>query len=192
MSKRHLTSPHAAGPKPGKKARRAAAQRAAAENATPIENPTAAENFACIEASAAVFSDANTDPAAGIPPAAPAGGSPARSTSMEQTITLTLNEAPRKSERLIFYTGGHIHTVQFLKTAFPEGVPPKTLTITGNFAEVPAPKVPRAKETPEERKARLAAMPKLTLAEKVAKAEKRAQELREKLAKKAAAEAPAA
>ena len=112
---------------------------------------------------------------------------PARSmTNMD--LKLTLSPAPRKSKRIVIYNiEGRTGSVQFLSTLFggsqtDGGNPPATLTLTGEFAE-PKVAAPKVKETPEERKARLAAMPKLTLAEKVAKAEKRAAELREKLAK---------
>lgn len=114
-------------------------------------------------------------------------------------LVLTKSPAPRKSKRIVIYNiEGRTGSVQFLSTLFGgdqknEGTPPEKLTLSGEFAE-PKVKVAKEKETPEQRKARLAALPKLTLAEKIANAEKRAEELRAKLAKQTAkaAEAPAA
>lgn len=118
-------------------------------------------------------------------PAIPATGSPERRmTTME--LTLTRSEAPRKSKRLVIYNiDGRKGSIQFLSTLFggsqnDVGNPPAQLKLVGEFAE---PKQPKPKETPEERKARLAALPKPTLEEKVKKAEERAARLREKLAK---------
>ncbi len=93
-------------------------------------------------------------------------------------ITLTLSKKPRKSTRIVIYESP-LNSVQFLRTAFGATLP-ETLTLSGDgFAE---PKAAKVKETKEERKARLAALPKPTLAEKVAAAQKRADALREKLA----------
>lgn len=111
-------------------------------------------------------------------------------------LKLKLSTGERKSKRLVFYDiEGRTGKVQFLSTLFggdqkSQGNPPAELTLTGEFAE---PKAPKAKETPEERKARLKALPKLTLAEKVARAEERAAALKAKLAKQAEkpADAPA-
>ena len=75
-----------------------------------------------------------------------------------ETITLTRSTAPRKDQRLVIYNiEGRKGSVQFLSTLFgsnqtAQGNPLPTLTLTGVFA--PPPK----KETPEERKARLAAI----------------------------------
>jgi rRNA maturation protein Rpf1 len=98
-------------------------------------------------------------------------------------LTFTRSKAARKDDRLVIFNfaDGRPGSVQFLRTAFPEQVP-ETITMSGDFAEKTE-RVAKAKETPEERKARLANLPKLTLAEKVAKAEERAAKLRAKLAK---------
>lgn len=122
--------------------------------------------------------------------ATPTPVTPAGTRSMiMSTLNLVRSTADRKSKRIVIYNiEGRTGSVQFLSTLFggdqkSEGNPPASLTLSGEFAE-PKPKAaPRVKETPEERKARLAAMPKLTLAEKVAKAEKKAAALRAKLAK---------
>jgi len=109
---------------------------------------------------------------------------PASQERKHMDVTLTLNKAPRKSERIVIFNSP-LNSVQFLRTAFGETIP-ETLTVSGDFAE---PKASKVKETKEERKARLAALPKPTLADRVAAAEKRAADLKAKLAK--ATEAPA-
>lgn len=169
-------------PKKSKAAAKAtdAARREISEGA---QNPLASTD------GAAVTSDPTTNTPGGMEPPATAGNGPGPETKTmpEQTITLKRNTSPRKSDRLVIFDGGHLHSVQFLATAFPPGEVPDTLTITGNFAE---PTAPKAKMTPEERKAARAAQPKLTLAERVAKAEERAAQMREKLAKAQAQPAP--
>lgn len=89
-------------------------------------------------------------------------------------LTFVRSKAERKDSRLVIYNfaDGRPGSVQFLRTAFPEQIP-ETITMSGDFAE---------KETPEQRKARLASLPKLTVAEKVAKGEERLAKLRAKLA----------
>jgi hypothetical protein len=79
-------------------------------------------------------------------------------------IQLTRSTAPRKTDRLVIYDGGHLHSVQFLRTAFGDTIP-ETITVSGEFA------APKPKETPEERKARIAAMSPI---DKIAAAEARA------------------
>lgn len=76
-------------------------------------------------------------------------------------------------------------TLRFPLAAFVNKQAPDTIDLTGPFAE-PAVKEPKVKLTPEERKAARAAKPKPTLAEKIAREEKRLEALR-----KQAAEAPA-
>lgn len=154
----------------------------------PSENSTEREIPLASAPAAGVTSDQHSEQAASMTGAGQEPARPAGRTNVEQTITLTKSPKPRKDERVVIF-GGQLNAVQFLRTAFGEAVP-DTITVTGDFAEPKAAKVPREKETPEERKARLAAMPKLTLAEKVAKAEARAQALREKLAKKNAPAEP--
>ena len=87
-------------------------------------------------------------------------------------ITITRSKAARKTNRLVIFDGGHLHGVQFLRTAFGETIP-DTLKLTGEgFA------APKVKETPEERKIRLAAiMP----AERLAKMEERVVKMKAKL-----------
>ncbi len=104
---------------------------------------------------------------------------PHRSTKV-MDITLVKSNAPRKSDRLvIFNLEGRTGSVQFLKTLFGSSVP-ATLTLSGEFAE-PKIKVAKVAETKEERKARLAAVLKPTLAERVARAEERTAKLKAKL-----------
>ena len=134
------------------------------------------------EAPPAVTSETNVTTAV---QEAPPQTATTRSMKMAELV-LTRSTADRKSKRLVIYNfEGRKGSVQFLSTLFggdqkSVGNPPDKLTLIGEFAE---PKVAKPKETPEERKARLAALPKPTLAEKVAKAEERAAKLREKLAK---------
>jgi hypothetical protein len=103
-------------------------------------------------------------------------------------LTLTRNHAPRKGDRLVIYNiEGRRGTVQFLTSLFDKEVP--TLKLVGEFAE---PKVPVAKLTAEERKARRALLPKLTPAEKLAQMEKRVATMRAQLAATSKAPAPTA
>lgn len=169
MSKRFATNPEGAAPKKsrGKK------------------NPLAPG------AAPAVTSEAQQEAAGPKPAAQPPAGNGAARSMVNMDLVLTRSNVDRKNKRLVIYNiEGRTGSVQFLSTLFggdqkSQGNPPEKLTLSGEFAE---PKQPKAKETPEERKARLAALPKPTLAEKVAKAEERAAKLREKLAK---AQAPA-
>jgi hypothetical protein len=90
---------------------------------------------------------------------------------MEQA-TLTL-KGISKSGKYALYSG--LRTVSRLSvTNFPENQPPQTLEVSGNLAG------PRAKMTPEERKAARANAPKLTLQERIAKEEKRLARLKAK------------
>lgn len=104
-------------------------------------------------------------------------------------ISLTKSTAARKDDRLVIFNfkDGRAGSVQFLRSAFPEVIPDE-ISMSGEFAE-PKVRVPKEKETPEQRKTRLAALPKLTLAEKLQRAEERTAKLREKVAK--AGSAPA-
>ena len=109
---------------------------------------------------------------------------PSASTVQEHKMNLifTRSKAERKDPRLVIFNfaDGRPGSVQFLRTAFGDNIP-ETITMSGEFAEKTE-KVAKAKETPEARKARLAALPKLTLAEKVAKAEARVAKMKAKLA----------
>jgi hypothetical protein len=92
-------------------------------------------------------------------------------------ITLTRNPAQRKNPRLvIFNIEGRPGSVQFFRALFPLNAVPERLTLIGEFA------APKVKETPEERKARLAAMPKMTPAERLAKMEASVAKMKARLA----------
>lgn len=102
-----------------------------------------------------------------------------------ETLKLTRSAAPRKTNRLVIYNiEGRTGSVQFLSTLFggskdSVGNPPAELELMGEFA--PA-RVNKPKETAEERKARLAALPKLTPAERLAKMEEKVAKAKAKLA----------
>lgn len=108
----------------------------------------------------------------------------------DTNMTLALKGLDKRSRNAI-YTGAAV-SMRFPVGAFPNKVPPATLEFAdGSFA---GPKGSKTPMTAEERKAARKAQPKLTLAEKVAKAEERTAKLREKLAAdaaKASAAAPA-
>ena len=90
-------------------------------------------------------------------------------------ITLTHNVADRKTTRLVFFDiEGRSGKVQFLKTLFGTEIP-ATLKLVGTFAP------PRAKETAAERKIRLAALPKLTLEQKIARREQQLAKMKAQL-----------
>lgn len=98
-------------------------------------------------------------------------------------MTLSLKGLDKRGRNAI-YTGSAV-ALRIPVGAFPEKTAPASIDVAdGIFA---GPKAPKAQMTAEERKAARAAQPKLTLAEKVAKAEERAAKLREKLAKAAPA-----
>lgn len=99
---------------------------------------------------------------------------PTRSTRM---ATLTLKGLNKRGTQAIY--SGLRTAVRFPISAFESKTAPQNIEVEGAFA---AAKVARVKMTPEERKAANAARPKLTLAEKVARAEKRAAALKAKLA----------
>lgn len=93
------------------------------------------------------------------------------------TITLTLDPKVRKSTSLVYNSPSIKGGVRIAKSAFTDGVAPATLDISADtFA------APKVAETKEQRKARLAAAPKLTLAEKIAKREKQLDAMRAKAA----------
>lgn len=81
------------------------------------------------------------------------------------TITLTKDTKARKTSSIVYTSPELRGGVRLVKTAFANGTPDDTIQLTGNFA------APKPVETKEERKARLKAMPKMTLAEKIAKRE---------------------
>jgi hypothetical protein len=92
-----------------------------------------------------------------------------------EAVTLTRKPATAKSLTVQYGIDGRRGSVRFSKSLFEAA--PETLTI--NVEGLAAPKV---KETREERRARLKAMPKKTAAEKLAALEQRAARLRDKLA----------
>lgn len=98
--------------------------------------------------------------------------------------TLTFKNLSKNGKRAIFSGGIHIPVSRI------EGDPAQA-EVTGPF-KLAAAKEPKVKETKEERKARLAALPKPTEAERIAQAEARLQKRKDKLAKQSAAasEAP--
>lgn len=107
-------------------------------------------------------------------------------------FTLVRNDKQRRSTNIVYTAAGLKGSVRFSKSAFVDGNPPAEFVVSIGDGIIAPPKAPRAKMTPEERKAARAAQPKLTLAEKVAKAEKRAADLKAKLEKQAAQPQPAA
>lgn len=97
-------------------------------------------------------------------------------------ITFTRNTAARKSLAEVYTAEGYPGSVRFSKTLFVNKTAPDSITISN-----PAFAGPRVKETKEERKARLKAMPKLTDAQKLEKIEAKAAKLRAKVQGTAAA-----
>ena len=195
-----MSKTFATNPKPKGKGK----NKPAAEVPAAAETPSVEKIEKALDAdpAAGVTLESNTNPApveAPAPANTETAATPSRRPMNMETLKLTISTAPRKSKRLVIYNiEGRTGSVQFLSTLFggsqtDPGTPPASLELSGEFA-TPKPKaVPRASETPEERKARLAALPKLTLEEKVAKQEERTNALRAKLAaQKAAAEAAAA
>lgn len=119
-------------------------------------------------------------------PAAPETDSNAGATDTMVSITLNRDTKARKSTSVVFAAAGLKGAVRISKSAFQNGTAPDSLVISSDvFA------TPKQKETKEERKARLAAAPKLTLAEKIAKREASLEAMRAKLAKAAPAVVPA-
>lgn len=95
--------------------------------------------------------------------------------------TLSLKGVSKKGNAA-YYTGLR-NVLRIAIDTFPDKKAPATLEISGDFAGARTAKV---KETPEARKARLAALPKLTLAEKIARREEALAKLKAKAAKAAA------
>jgi hypothetical protein len=106
-------------------------------------------------------------------------------------VLVSRNDSKRRSSMIVYTAPGLKGSVRVSKSAFLNSEPPASLDLSGWPV---ATKTAKAPETKEERKARLAAMPKLTLAEKIAKREEGLAKLKakaEKDAAKAAAPAPA-
>lgn len=91
-------------------------------------------------------------------------------------VTLKLDAKERSTIMVVYLAQGRPGSVRFSKTLFPDMNPPAEITLPGNvFAQI---RTPRAAETKEQRKARLAAKPKPTAAEKLARLEKKLEKLR--------------
>lgn len=88
------------------------------------------------------------------------------------TTTLTYRNTD-KGGRNAIYTGAAI-AINIGLSAFPNKVPPPTLELNGDLAPKREKKQPM---TADERKAARAAQPKLTLAQRIEKADKRYKEL---------------
>lgn len=100
---------------------------------------------------------------------------------MNQTLSLVkLSE----DQKVAIYKGLSAN-LRIPITSFVNRTPPPTFEVIGDFAEVTA-REAKPKETAEERKARLSALPKLTLAEKVKRMEEKLTKMREKAARTAA------
>lgn len=163
----------------GTKAPRTSAKRKTTAT-TDENNSSATEENACnvidfpVESSQSVSIDESSA-------AIPLGSSQQNPTTQElptmNDITLSRNTKDRKSTALV-YSGNGI-SIRVAKTAFAEV--PDTLVLQSPTAY----KGVKAPETKEERKARLAAAPKLTLAEKIAKREKQLDAMRAKAAAEA-------
>lgn len=107
----------------------------------------------------------------------------------QEFMTLTLKGLDKRGRNAI-YSGAAI-SLRFPVGAFPNKQAPPTIALPdGALAGPKEAKTPREAMTPEQRKAARAAQPKLTLAEKVAKAEARTAALRDKLAKAGAPAQP--
>ena len=93
------------------------------------------------------------------------------------TLKLTRSDKTRKTLMVVFTVDGRPGSVRFAKSLFVDQQPPATLSITDDtFAG------PRKQETKEERKARLAAMPKLTTEQQLAKLEAKVAKMKATLA----------
>lgn len=92
------------------------------------------------------------------------------------TLTLTRKPATPKALSIQYGIDGRRGSVRFSKSLFATAPDTITIPVIDGMAEV------KRKETKEERKARLQAMPKKTAAEKLAALEKKAERLRAKLA----------
>lgn len=106
------------------------------------------------------------------------------------TISLTLDPKTRKSTSVVFKLPAGVRgSVRIAKTAFPNGVPPASLSLQSDqenaFAEA------KAKLTAEQRKQARKDAPKLSPAQKLAKLQERAAKLQAKIAAEATPAAPA-
>lgn len=95
----------------------------------------------------------------------------------EHIMTLTLKTLSKNGKQA--YYSGAAQVLRFPLAVFPDKIAPQTLVDFDEF--VPA-KAPKVRETKEERKARLAAQPKPTEAERIQKAEANLAKRKAKLA----------
>lgn len=147
-----------------------------AKAAKPLVFPTATELRAQAEESACV---PDAEPVDSPQSPATPDATPDTPAIKEKIMKLILAPKQRKSKTIVMYNlDGRVGQVQVLRSLVGDN-PPAELELIGTFAE---PKAAKAKLTPEERKAARAAAPKLTLAERVAKAAERTEKLRAKLA----------
>lgn len=105
-------------------------------------------------------------------------------------VELTRSDKDRSTLMTVYFVPGRPNTsVRFSKTLFPNSEPPATIEfLPGIFGVARASKI---KETAEERKARLRALPKPTTAERLAKLEEKLTKMRAKATKEAAKTSPA-
>lgn len=106
--------------------------------------------------------------------APPIPAAKARRTTMDLTL-----KGLSKNGKQAFYAGA-AQVIRISVGTFPNKIAPQSISVPDGTFE-PA-KAPKAKETKEERKARLAAMPKPTEAERIAKAEEKLAKRKAKLA----------
>lgn len=142
-----------------------------APKSQPKKGTSAPEKVVDNEAADAVSSVAST-----AAPAATDSAAPEAATAKEKKVTLTLKGLDKRGRNAI-YTGAAV-SIRIPVGAFPNKSALPTFDVDG----LAGPKEKRAPMTPEERKAARAAQPKLSLADKVARAEERARKLREQLA----------
>lgn len=108
----------------------------------------------------------------------------------QKNMTVTLKGISKNKRRAIYSSGAATFHVTLSSLVDP-AKPPQSFEVSDGVFKAAA--TPKAKMTPEQRKAARAAAPKLTLTEKIAKREEALQKLRDKAAKEAAAKtAPAA
>lgn len=120
---------------------------------------------------------------------APATETAAPPQTIGETV-LKLDPKERSLQMIVYKIDGRAGSVRFSKSLFPKGGTPETITFPGGIFGV-AP-TERPKETPEERKARLAARPKPTQAERIARLEKKLAKMRAQTEVEAAVAAEAA
>jgi hypothetical protein len=158
--------------------------------AMPAENAVQHEKDVALQSETAVESSSSA-PSAVSPSTQsenPNGAGSAQETQNAMEVTLTRNDKQRKSTSVV-YTSDQIRgSVRFAKSSFTDGNAPETIVVNSDAFAAPKPKL-----TPEQRKEARKNAPKLTAAERLAKAEARLAKLREKAAaEQAAANAPAA